>query len=149
MSKTIYLIDADDISLFVTQQIILRYNSQWRVVRFTSAEQALETLLAQAPFAAQLPDLILLEQRLPGMSGWGFLKAIHKLSPLFSKALHCKILTSSLDAMDAVRAESLGAKGCLSKPLKIRDLVAYEADPFDQAEQQAAPVFQDGVRQGA
>lgn len=127
MSQTIYLIDADDISLFVTQQIIQRHNADWRVVRFTSAERALEALIAQAPFKEQLPDLILLEQRLPGMSGWGFLKAVSKLKTLFSKSLRCMILSASLDPLDPIRAESLDAQGCLSKPLKARDLMTIEA----------------------
>jgi CheY-like chemotaxis protein len=73
--------------------------------------QALEQLRT----AAQLPDLVLLDLKLPRLDGFGFLEALRE-DPRFKK-LPVVVLTTSAARKDLERSRELGAVGYLTKPL--------------------------------
>jgi len=85
--------------------------------QFGTAEVAIRNLLGSAD--EKLPDVILLDVRLPGASGIESIPAIHAASP-DSKIL---VLTQSDQEADVVRAISDGALGYLLKSATLDELI--------------------------
>jgi DNA-binding NarL/FixJ family response regulator len=85
--------------------------------QFGTAEIALRTLHGQAP--AERPDVIVLDLRLPGLSG-------HEALPRFlaaAPAAKIIILSQSDDEADVLRAIALGAAGYLLKSASAAQIV--------------------------
>ena len=81
-----------------------------------SAEQALEIV------RAALPDLILLDWMLPGMSGVAFARKIK--SDAFTKEVPIIMLTARGDEQDKVTGLETGADDYITKPFSPRELQA-------------------------
>ena len=69
-----------------------------------------------------LPDLILLDLKMPRLDGFELLRWIRSQPPL--KALRVVVLTSSEDIYDINRAYELGANSFLVKPHEFTDFTA-------------------------
>jgi two-component system phosphate regulon response regulator PhoB len=85
-------------------------------LRAISAEHA-EKLINEA-----LPDLILLDWMLPGMSGIEFAKKLR--SNAFTKAIPIIMLTARSDEVDKVKGFEVGADDYITKPFSPRELNA-------------------------
>ena len=109
-TKTILAVD-DDIDLLGMVQLLLE-DAGYRVATAADGQEALEKV------AAELPDLILLDMKMPGMNGWEFARVFRErynhLTPIV-------VLTAAEDARK--RAAEVGADGYLGKPFDIDDLV--------------------------
>lgn len=70
-----------------------------------------------------LPDLLILDVMLPGLSGFEVLKAI-KSDPRLN-TLPVIVLTAKTQARDREMAESIGAAVYLTKPYSNRDIVEH------------------------
>lgn len=122
------LIDDSDIDNLVNQRVIERAGFASNIVVKKSAWQGLEYLteiLEKNP--AELPQLILLDIRMPDLDGFGFLEEFNKLSVVIQS--HCKIalLTSSIDSDDFRRAsENPFVKKFLNKPLTFKALTELD-----------------------
>jgi DNA-binding response OmpR family regulator len=68
------------------------------------------------------PDLILLDIRLPGVTGWDVLSTLK--GDVRLKAIPVIIMTASEGIDDEKRALSMGAAGYFSKPFPLRDFLA-------------------------
>ncbi len=125
--KLAYIIDDDDVIIYLTDQIFAQEAFCERSKTFTDAEVALNTLKQALTDKVDIPDVILFDLNMPGMDGWLFIEEFQKLEsniPTF-------IFTSSIDPMDKQR--SLGfteIKDFVTKPLtknslnKIRRLIS-------------------------
>jgi DNA-binding NtrC family response regulator len=69
--------------------------------------------------AAETPDLVLVDLRMPGMSGFELLEQLKAQVP----SLPAVMLTGSRDVKHAVRATQLGALAYLTKPIDREELV--------------------------
>jgi len=69
-----------------------------------------------------LPDILLLDLKMPGMDGYEVLRAV-RAKPEF-KALRIIVLTSSEDLNDVNKAYELGANSFLVKPLEFENYAA-------------------------
>lgn len=78
----------------------------------------------QALNAVQDCDLMLLDVRMPGMSGMEVLKQVRALRP----ALPVILLTAYIDVRDAVAAIKQGAADYLEKPIDLDELIAVIED---------------------
>ena len=102
-----YVIDDDEISLYLTQTIFELSSPQTECICFESAQQALSSL-KEAALKNELPNLVLLDLNMPFMSGLDFLEALKPLaSALANKCFIC-VLTSSLDEQDRLQSLASG-----------------------------------------
>jgi len=100
-------------------QALLEFNLQQaghHVIGATSAEQAY-TLLRET-----LPDLILLDWMLPGMSGIEFARRLKAES--FTKAIPIIMLTARGEEQDKIAGFETGADDYITKPFSPRELMA-------------------------
>lgn len=85
-------------------------------LRAISAEHA-EKLMNEA-----LPDMILLDWMLPGMSGIDFAKKLR--SNTFTKTIPIIMLTARSDELDKIKGLEIGADDYITKPFSPRELNA-------------------------
>jgi CheY-like chemotaxis protein len=111
--KTILIVD-DDAEL---RQMLARMLASLpcRILEAGDGLSAL-TLAAQ-----EHPDLILLDLIMPGLDGWGVLKAL-KAEPA-TAAIKVLLVTGS-GALDLAMAQAAGATGLLEKPFTLAQLRA-------------------------
>jgi CheY-like chemotaxis protein len=125
MMKT-YLIDDDDLSLFLARHLLQSENFASSICSFQSAEQALATLLAD--LAEALPKIIFLDLNMPLMNGWQFLEALTPYEQELRGRCHIYILTSSLALSDLEKSKHYQlVEGLIHKPLDRGELRAILA----------------------
>ncbi|WP_296619593.1 response regulator [Marivirga sp.] len=112
--KNIFLIDDDDLFIFLTKTIIEDEKFADHIHSYEDAREAMEYLKSsdEKPF----PEIIFLDINMPMMDGWEFIDALEK-----SKIKHDIIIyitSSSINPLDLKKAESNPSiKGFISKPL--------------------------------
>ena len=121
-SKTVWLIDDDELFNFLTANTLQTNNFAGEIKSFTDPKEALKKLEACAE-KAQFPDLIFLDINMPVLDGWGFLASYRKLPKELKDSCTLFILSSSIDEDDAKRARiNEDVRDFISKPLSKMDL---------------------------
>ncbi|MFZ9942098.1 MAG: response regulator [Bacteroidia bacterium] len=116
--KRFLLIDDEDIFNYLNSEIIQLVNKEYEHQMFTSAQDALAYLRSIGNQSSRMPDIILLDIRMPGMSGFDFLDALTLGSPIVLTNTAVYILSSSLDHRDMEKANTYPmVRGFRSKPL--------------------------------
>ncbi len=111
---TVFIIeDVEEMSSLISMYLT---NSQMNTRVFPTAEEALETLKSDP-----LPDLIILDLNLPGMSGFEFLKAFRET---YDKAIPVVIVSARDADEDIIQGLGIGADEFVTKPFSPRVLVA-------------------------
>jgi two-component system response regulator len=105
--------DEDDVFFFTRALAEEKVPGRLSVCKDGGAAAELLARLAAGP-PEDLPDLIVLDLKLPKMNGLELLKRIRTAERL--KELRVAILTASADAGDRAEAESLGVSLYLRKP---------------------------------
>jgi CheY-like chemotaxis protein len=125
MMKT-YLIDDDDMALFLARHLLQSEDFSTTICAFQSAEAALAALLAHAP--ADLPRVVFLDLTMPGMNGWQFLEALAPHADTLRGRCFIYILTSSLALADLEKSRRYElVEGLIHKPLDRSELRAIRA----------------------
>ncbi len=120
-----YIIDDDEVSIFLTEQVLLLEDLVTEVFSFTTAETALNFLLTRLPTAP--PQLILLDLNMPVLDGWGFLVALEPHQAALGGCL-IYLLTSSLAPVDIARTTEYAlVGGIIHKPIREDDVSAIKA----------------------
>jgi two-component system phosphate regulon response regulator PhoB len=114
VSTTVLVVD-DEADLLFTIALSLEL-AGYRVVQAASGEEALEMVAAEAP------DVIVLDLRLPGIDGWEVIRRLG-LSGVFPR-IPVVLLSAQVDAATAARAVNLGVHAHLAKPFSAADLKA-------------------------
>ena len=114
----ICLIDDDPDHVTIIRRAIRELDAATVVESLSDGELALSWLRS----TAQLPDLILLDINMPGLSGFDVLTTLKHDDRL--KRVPVVMLTSSDLTADIARAYELGASGYISKPSYLHDLRA-------------------------
>ena len=114
----ICLIDDDPDHVLIITRAIRELGDESTVQAASDGDEALAWLRS----AEKLPDLILLDINMPGLSGFDVLEALKADERL--KSVPVVMLTSSDASADVARAYELGASGYISKPSYLHDLRA-------------------------
>lgn len=114
----ICLIDDDPDHVLIITRAIRELGDQSTVHAVSDGEEAMAWLRS----SETIPDLILLDINMPGLSGFDVLQAIKADTRL--RTAPVVMLTSSDAAADVARAYELGASGYISKPSYLHDLRA-------------------------
>ncbi len=106
------LVVEDDADLLGMVQLVLE-SAGCRVVTAIEGGEALQQV------AKEMPGLILLDMKMPGMDGWEFGR---QFRGRYDRRAPIVVLTAAEDARK--RAEEIGAEGYLGKPFEIDELLA-------------------------
>lgn len=106
--QTILLIDDDPTEAFFIQDAIEEMESAFELVHEPSGARGLAAL------KGSIPDLVLLDLRMPGLTGFEVLDEIRKRQEL--KDMMVYVLSASSRAHEIEEAHTRGANGYLVKP---------------------------------
>lgn len=105
--KKVFLIDDDDIYVFLTKKTILKVMQDVDVEVFSDGLQALNHLKKVKDEAALLPDVIFLDLNMPVMDGWEFLKEYQEIYQSFARTNELYIVSSSISPHEMERSKSI------------------------------------------
>jgi len=121
----ILLVEDSEDNIFLIRHAMQKAGVTARLEVATSGEQAIEYLKGTQRYSDwvqfPLPSIVLLDLKMPGMSGFDVLKWIREQPGL--KALRVAMLTSSDMPSEIKTAHELGANIFLTKPVELELLV--------------------------
>ena len=109
------LVVEDDES--VRQLLARQLGTEYEVQQAADAQQALQVLGAMKP----LPDLIICDVMMPGMTGVQFAKQLKGTNEY--KSVPIIFLTARTGALDVIEGINAGARHYITKPFNMKDLL--------------------------
>jgi CheY-like chemotaxis protein len=92
-----------------------------RLVHVGDGREAVRYLIGEGEYADRqkhpLPDVILLDLKMPGFSGFDFLEWLHSESPGDQRLIPVVVMSSSSLQEDVRRAYALGVNSYITKPV--------------------------------
>ena len=135
MQMKTYLIDDDDLGIYLTEQLLRAEGFSNCISTFQSAVDALETLVKEKKVAA--PDVVFLDLNMPVMNGWEFLDALTPYQQELQGRCHIYILTSSLALSDMEKAKEYNlVAGLIHKPIDSEEIRAIRSHLIGEAGQE-------------
>ena len=117
--RKILLVEDDSADALLIRRALEKTGLDFKLSRLKHGDEAIEYLSSAAPFTNRetepLPDVILLDIKLPRLSGFEVLQWIRSQSAAVSR-IPVVMLTSSRHLVDVNRAYDLRANGYLTKP---------------------------------
>ena len=117
--ERIILIDDDEITNYINENIIYDLGLGKEVVSYITAEEALNVIKEGAEHP---PTLILLDQKMPVFDGFDFLEKYNQLESAVKNNLKLVVLTTSENPHDLEKLKQLGDYDLLVKPLSQENL---------------------------
>jgi two-component system, response regulator len=113
----ILLIEDNDQDAELTMRAMREYNMGNKIIRLTDGQEALDYFFPSTAKKNEIPRLILLDLKLPGINGLEVLKRLksHELTRL----IPIVILTSSTEEKDIQACYELGVNSYISKPVEF------------------------------
>lgn len=111
----VLIVDDDPDMLAVEEDALLAHG--YRVAKAGNGEEALKRV------AEAMPQLILLDMRMPVMDGWKCARAIRER---YGRRIPIVVVTAAEDSK--LRADEIGAEGELGKPFELDTLYAVVGD---------------------
>lgn len=125
MTKTVLLVEDNPDDIFFMQRALSKAGVTCMLKVAEDGQQAVDYVSGMGRFADRLewplPDLVLLDLKLPCLNGLEVLSWIRRNSP--RRYLPVLILTSSRERRDIEQAFSRGANSYMVKPQEAEDLV--------------------------
>jgi len=119
--QTILLVEDNEDDVELALHALHRGRVPSRVVTVPNGERALDYLFRTGPYADRDPDempaLVLLDIKLPGISGFDVLR--HLRGDRDTRTIPAVMLTASEDESDVVKCYELGANSYICKPLDL------------------------------
>lgn len=110
----IWLVEDNPVDLFINNRVLVQGGFATAIMQMPSPEDALQALSV----ARVLPDLILLDIRMPEMDGFEFMERLALLPEGISQQVKIVLLSSSIDPVDYQRAvQNPLVMGFIPKPL--------------------------------
>ncbi len=119
VNKTILLVEDSEDDALLAQRALRRTGVEVDIVTVTSGKEALDFLRGEGAHrhraSASLPDVVLLDLKMPKMGGLDVLRRIR--SEPRTRLLPVVVLTSSVEEKDLIDSYSLGANSYVRKPI--------------------------------
>jgi CheY-like chemotaxis protein len=114
--KLAYVVDDDEVIKYLTAQMFKKLDVCEQTVFFSDPTEAFDSLKQAVKTGKELPDMILLDLKMPAMDGWCFLNAMQDLEykvPVF-------VFSSSINEDDILRSRQyINVKDYITKPLTV------------------------------
>lgn len=107
--KKVYLIDDDDIFVFLTKKTILKVSSEIDVEVFSDGLQAITHIKEVKDSPELLPDIIFLDLNMPVMDGWEFLSEYQEIYTTLAKENELYIVSSSISPHEMERSRNISS----------------------------------------
>ncbi len=119
--ESVLIIDDDEISNFITESILDQSNKVKKVEVVMSADEGIKWLKKKGnKDVSLLPDLILLDIKMPVKSGWDFLNEYQQITEFDKSKVVIVMLSSSVYPDDVQKAKTYNeVSGYLSKPITL------------------------------
>ena len=132
-----YLIDDDDLGIYLTEQLLRAEGFSNTICTFQSAEEALERLVKARKGTA--PQVVFLDLNMPIMNGWQFLDALAPYENDLRGICHIYILTSSLALTDLEKARHYDlVAGLIHKPLDSEEIRVIQSQMENEDDSEEA-----------
>jgi CheY-like chemotaxis protein len=120
----VIVVDDDYISLFLITNLFAQQKIAEIVLPFTNGIEALNYLAKNAGDFSQLPEIILLDIKMPDINGWQFLQRLNAIefAPNYEPAI-C-IISAGISLDFDILENSPYVKGYLLKPIMQNKLLA-------------------------
>lgn len=117
----VYLIDDDEIIIYLTEKLIKKNGFCEVLETFTDAKTALKKLKEALKTKEGIPEVVLFDLNMPMMNGWEFLEEFKKLK--FEKEIPTFVFTSSIDPNDKQKSfQYPEIYDFITKPLTVNKL---------------------------
>ena len=129
------LVDDDDTTNFLNQTLLRRMAISDAVLVAQNGQEALDLLHehCELPTSPTCPALILLDMKMPRMSGFEFLQAYAQRPERENPSVVIIMLTTSLNPNDVEQMQGLPIAGYLTKPLTRDKVNQMLQEHFGQA----------------
>ena len=114
--RHIVLIDDNETTTFLNSRLLGRLAVAPQVSTYARADEAFAAIWGPAATAAP-PELLFVDLKMPGMSGFDFLEQFSQLPPAVQQATVIAVLTTSMHATDTARVAEFANVEYLTKPL--------------------------------
>jgi|AntRauTorckE6833_2_1112554.scaffolds.fasta_scaffold04527_5 CheY-like chemotaxis protein len=112
------IVDDDLIFHLTTEALIERKNADKNIFFFKNGKEAIDYLEKNIDSVKNLPDVILLDLKMPVMDGWDFIDKYLPLRSELPRDITVYIVSSSVDNKDIERAKEISAiKEYIVKPM--------------------------------
>lgn len=122
----IVLVDDNETTSFLNNRLLGRLAVANQVSTFARADEAFEQLWGEQAAAGALPDLVFVDLKMPGVSGFEFLELYNALPQPVQQQTVMAVLTTSMHGADTARVAQYPNVEYLTKPLteeKMRKLL--------------------------
>ena len=127
--KTVLLVDDDQICNFLMRKALIHLGSATEIVSVLNGQQAIDLITDYTTNSRKLPEVIFLDINMPVMDGFSFLEVYNKLELVDKRNVKIIIVSSSVNPDDKLRAQALGVKDFIFKPVneeKLRSVLKSE-----------------------
>jgi CheY-like chemotaxis protein len=122
MKKKILLVDDEQIFHFINTRVIQRTCIDCDIQTALNGRDALGIIGRDIAANSGLPDIIFVDLNMPTMGGFEFIQTFREMQLPNKESITIAILTSSMSNADNDKADSLGIKHFITKPLTEADV---------------------------
>ena len=128
----IVLVDDNETTSFLNNRLLSRLGVARQVSSFSKADEALDFLWgSQLTDGQAVPDLVFVDLKMPGMSGFDFLERYSQLPTAAQERTVVAVLTTSMHSADTARVAQYPNVEYLTKPLTEEKLQRLLAKRFN------------------
>jgi CheY-like chemotaxis protein len=127
----IVLVDDNETTSFLNNRLLSRLALATQVSTFSRADEAYRFLWQDAQAMDSKVDLVFVDLKMPGMSGFEFLEHYNQLPTDVQERTVIAVLTTSMHAADTARVAQYPNVEYLTKPLTEEKLQRLLAKRFD------------------
>lgn len=119
----VLLVDDDKVTNFISERVVKKLNLSNKVKTAGDGEEALLYLTSNCCSFGDFPDLIILDNHMPEMTGIEFMQFYNRLNLQSSNKSKIVVLTASENEEDKKKLMELGVEGYITKPLTEEKLL--------------------------